>query len=291
MHVVSQQDRVVVQAPAKVNLFLEVLHKRSDGFHEIASVLQEISLCDELSFGPRGEGFRLQSSYPGLPRGNNNLIIRAAEALAEKLRETRGAEIMVTKRIPVGAGLGGASSDAAATLVGLARLWGRQVSSEELFELANSLGSDVPFFLHGGTALCQGRGEMVTPLDFRRQLHLVLVCPRVEASTRAVYENLVLGLTKSGKEIQYFLEVLERGTVQELGMSLFNRLERAALELYPSLRRARQALEEQGAAGVSLSGSGSAYFGLCHDKEEAERIRGRLSAPDVGEVLVVESRP
>ncbi len=290
MRVATHQEKVVVQAPAKINLFLEVLHRRRDGFHEIASVLQEISLYDELSFSPRGEGFQLQSSPPGLPRGKNNLIIRAAEGLAEKLGETRGAAIKLAKHIPVGAGLGGASSDAAAALVGLAQLWGQSISREEQLELAESLGSDVPFFLYGGTALCQGRGELVVRLGFHRQLYFVLVCPGVEVSTEAVYENLVLDLTKTRKESQYFLEVLERGSLQELGMSLFNRLERPALELYPGLRGAREALGEHGAVGVSMSGSGSAYFGLCQDKEEAERIRGRLSAQDVGEVLVVESR-
>lgn len=291
MQIDRHEDKIIVRAPAKLNLFLEVLSKRADGFHEIVSVMQEISLYDELSFSPAPEGFQLRSSDPGLPQGNDNLIIRAAQALALALKEARGANVELVKRIPTGAGLGGASSDAAATLVAVAKLWGRSVRQEVLLELAQSLGSDVPFFLQGGGALCRGRGEMVTPLNLRRRLYFVLVCPAVSASTEAVYEKLALHLTNTGKEIQYFLEVLDGGSLKELGESLFNRLERPALELYPSLRKARKALEEVGAVGVSMSGSGSAYFGLCQDKEEAEGLRDRLRAQDIGEILVVESRP
>ncbi len=291
MQISVEPGKVVVQVPAKVNLFLEVLGRRPDGFHEIASVLQEISLHDTIVFAPHDAGFELQSTSPDLPLGNDNLLLRAAHLLADTLGETRGASIHLTKRIPIAAGLGGGSSDAAGTLLGLSQLWGRRIEEQALRELAQQLGSDVPFFLQGGTAVCRGRGEKVTPIGLSRRMCYVLVCPPVAASTEAVYKGVPLPLTDGQKDIRYFVEVLCRGSLQEVAECLFNRLEKPAVELYPSLARVRGALEKAGAIGVTMTGSGSAFLGICQNKEEGEHIRGQLSGRDIGEVLVVESGP
>ena len=183
-------EKVTVQAPAKVNLTLEVLGKRSDGYHEIASVMQVISLFDTLSFSPSDE-IKVLAEIKDLET-QDNLVYRAAMLLRETSGMSSGAEIRLDKQIPLAAGLGGGSSDAAATLLGLARLWGLELGEEELKVLAAQLGSDVPFFVTGGTALVEGRGERVSNVKTPLTLWLVLAFPdhRIENKTATAYKAL-----------------------------------------------------------------------------------------------------
>ncbi|MHC4593294.1 MAG: 4-(cytidine 5'-diphospho)-2-C-methyl-D-erythritol kinase, partial [Planctomycetota bacterium] len=161
-----------VRAPSKINLYLEVLGQRPDGFHEIRTVMQAVSLCDELSFSARSDGqVVLSCSSPDLPLDDRNLIVRAARLLKGRYGTERGASVELHKRIPVGGGLGGGSADCAVTLLALNRLWGLGAPLDELAETATELGSDVPFFLWGGTALCEGRGERVSPLPCLQPMH------------------------------------------------------------------------------------------------------------------------
>jgi 4-diphosphocytidyl-2-C-methyl-D-erythritol kinase len=171
-------DAVVVWAPAKVNLFLEVLAKRADGYHEIATLLVAVSLYDTLEFKEEASGdVQLLSNHPNLSTGPDNLVCRAADLLRQRRGVRRGARIRLTKRIPLAAGLAGGSSDAAATLAGLNRLWGLGLADGELAALGADLGSDVPFFFSAPAAWCTGRGEQVTPLPLGRPLDFVLACP------------------------------------------------------------------------------------------------------------------
>jgi 4-diphosphocytidyl-2-C-methyl-D-erythritol kinase len=266
-----QGDAVCVRTPAKVNLFLEVLGKRADGYHDLETLMVAVSLYDSLEFrtNPSGD-IRLECDEPGLTTGPENLICRAAELLRQRTGHTGGAEIRLWKRIPMAAGLAGGSSDAAAALVGLNRLWELGLSGPELTKLAAELGSDVAFFLSGPAAWCTGRGEMVTPLQLGRTLHLVLVCPNEGLSTAEVYRGVEAPQEPvSGKEL---LEAARAGDIETLGRRLHNRLQAPAKRQCPAVTGALEALERMQPAGVLMSGSGSTVFALCRSPEEAWQV-------------------
>jgi 4-diphosphocytidyl-2-C-methyl-D-erythritol kinase len=218
----NEAPRVLqVKAPAKLNLHLEVLGRRPDGFHEVRTVMQAVSLCDLLTFALREDGgIALRCSGADLPVDERNLVVRAALMLKERHRVARGAAISLTKRIPVGGGLGGGSADAAVALLALSRLWGVEAAAEDVRDMAARLGSDVPFFLSGGTALCEGRGERVLPLACGRPMHYVLVMPPFSLSTARVYAAAETGLTECAAGRNNVAKALESGDAERLGRAL-----------------------------------------------------------------------
>ena len=266
---------LTLQAPAKINLTLEVLNRRPDGFHEIRSVIQTIGLYDSLRFRLSGK-LRFSSDNPDLVP-EESLISRAAALLQQTTGCFRGATIEINKRIPFASGLGGDSSDAAAILRGLNQLWQLGLSLAELTELAPRLGSDVAFFLYGGTALVEGRGERITPLPPLPHRWVVLLMPpvpRMAEKTRQLYARLkpehytkgqftdrVVGLT-GGKEITASM--------------LFNVFEEVAQDNFPPLGEYREQFVKAGASSVHLAGSGPALFTLIKDKAQAEGIYKNL---------------
>jgi 4-diphosphocytidyl-2-C-methyl-D-erythritol kinase len=254
---------LLVRCPAKVNLFLEVVRRREDGYHDIDTVMQAVDLWDELRLAP-GPELRLECSDPALPTDERNLVVRAALALRKATGCRAGAHLRLAKHIPERAGLGGGSSDAAGTLAGLNRLWGLDLPAEELRQVAAGVGSDVAFFLTGGTARCTGRGERVEPVPTTWRPCLVLVCPDVGVSTPEAYARLSFPLTPVGADATMLSHRAVSGDAAGVAQALFNRLESPAFDMYPELRDARDRLEATGLfAGVSMSGSGSALFGLC----------------------------
>ena len=264
-------------APAKVNLALEVLGRRPDGYHEIRSLIQTIELADTLSFE---EGERLLVNYepPWEPEGD--LVLRSAAKLWEVAGEGRGAVIRVQKRVPVAFGLGGGSSDAAATLLGLNRLWSLGMSREELLPLASEIGSDVAFFLYGGTALVEGRGEKVMSLPSIKTHWLVLLCPSLpimESKTAHLYQRLTASLFTSGKRSERLARQLRDGA-ELTSTSLFNVFESVVWEAFPGLERYKQHLLEAGAETVHLAGSGPALFSWEAEAGTAARIQSFLQA-------------
>src|SRR5262245_62048232 len=190
MRLLSFADSVVAWAPAKVNLFLEILSKRADGFHDLATLMVAVNLFDTLVFRSAPEGIALTSNRPDLSSGPDNLIVKAAALLQKRSGRNLGTAIRLVKRIPMQAGLGGGSSDAAATLLALNRLWDLELTREDMADLGAQLGSDVPFFVLADTAWCTGRGEIVDPLPVGARLHFVLVCPPFGCSTAEVYRGL-----------------------------------------------------------------------------------------------------
>jgi 4-diphosphocytidyl-2-C-methyl-D-erythritol kinase len=272
-----QGDALRVRTPAKVNLFLEVLGWRPDGYHEIATLMAMVSLFDTLEIAPNVTGgLSLHCDYPGLSTGPDNLVLRAARLLRERTGCALGAEICLTKRIPLAAGLAGGSSDAAAALEGLSRLWRLRLSSVKLASLAAELGSDVPFFLAGPAAWCTGRGEKTTSAPIKGPLHFVLACPPIGLSTAEAYGAVTVPeLPLDGQEIR---RAVADGNVNEIGRNLFNRLQRAAEELCPAVAETRERLEALRPAGVLMSGSGTSVFALCRDHHEALRVAHGLSA-------------
>lgn len=262
---------------AKVNLFLEILGKRADGFHEIATLMLAVNLGDELTFHPTtDETVRLTTDVPGLSVGPDNLVLKAAELLRRETGCRRGAAIHLQKRIPWAAGLGGGSSDAAATLRGLNRLWGLQVPTSELRRMAGQIGSDVPFFVEGQAAWATGRGEIITPVTVGTAFDLVLVKPEMGLGTADVYRRLTVPTTPVSGTLAE--ESLKNGDVEQLGQALFNRLQEPAFTLAPVVADWHRRLCEYKTAGALMSGSGSCLFVLCRNTEEARQVADDLSS-------------
>lgn len=282
---------VRVRCPAKLNLFLEVVRRRADGYHDLDTVMQAVDLCDELRVTPHdGSALTLECSDPSLPTDEGNVALRAALALRQRAGFRGGAHLALTKRIPQQAGLGGGSSDAAGALVGLNRAWGLELSTEELRQVAAELGSDVAFFLYGGTARCTGRGEVVEPLAAPATFRYVLVCPRVGVSTAEAYGRLC-ALTSRRASASIMISMLREGSVEGTGGGLFNRLEEAAFDLRPELRGLKERLARSAHfAGVAMTGSGSALFGLCRPADWAP-AREACAALGAGDVYAIQSLP
>ena len=299
MHVHRHGSDVMVQAPAKLNLFFEVLAKRIDGYHEIQTLVYPINLYDTLCFREHSRGpveFGLESvsgvwesddsGSLVVPRGADNLAVRAVELLRRRAGISRGASLRLVKRIPSGAGLGGGSSDAAAALVASNVGWNLGWSRFQLGQLAAELGSDVPLFLFDGPTFCQGRGELVEPVSGLGLLHFVVVRPPAGLSTAKVYGGCKAA--SRARCVAPLMDSLGRGDLGTAGRSLFNRLELAAGSLSPWIGRLRREFARVDCLGYQMSGSGSCYFGLCSHACHARRVAGRLQASGAGVAFVVQ---
>ena len=289
---------VVIQTPAKLNLFFEVLAKRGDGYHEIETLICPISLFDTVSFRAessgridfhcvisRGFGENENAGLGVIPEGCDNLAVRAVELLRKHAGVRAGACLRLVKRIPAASGLGGGSSDAAAALAAANLGWKLNWPPAELARLAAELGSDVPFFLAGGAAICRGRGELIETLPGLGELHFVVVRPPEGLKTPAVY-----GLCRSAdkaKPVAPLIAAFEKGNVGEVGRLLFNRLEPAATRLSPWTERLQRSFQQSDCLGHGMSGSGSAYFGLCRHALHARRLARRLESRGLGRVFAV----
>jgi 4-diphosphocytidyl-2-C-methyl-D-erythritol kinase len=267
---------VVLRASAKVNLALEVLGKRGDGYHEIATVLQAVDLADRLKL-ETADSLSLHVDDPDLPTDDGNLVMRAARLLQKAAGRETGARIGLTKRIPVAAGLGGGSSDAAATLWGLSRLWKLGWPRARLQELAVELGMDVPFFLGPGRAIATGRGDRLAALPGGGGYALVLVNPKVPLSTREVYGRVPAGWHAEPTGTERMVEALRTRNAGAVGAALTNNLERVVEPAMPVIGRMKAALLAAGALGAIMSGSGPTVFGMARSLDHARQIRRRVS--------------
>lgn len=265
----------MLSAAAKVNLALEVLGKRADGYHEITTVMQTVDLSDRLILEDAAT-LELHVSVPGVPPDATNLALRAAAGLREAAGVARGVRITLDKRIPTAAGLGGGSADAAAVLLGLNRLWGLRWTDARLAVLATTLGMDVPFFLRGGTALATGRGERLEAVP-AGALALVLVYPGFGSSTADVYGRVTADMYTDGKRTQLLVDALRTRRPARVAASLYNGLEAAVTPLQPEIRRMGAALLAAGALGTVMSGSGPTVVGLTRSFEQARQIRARVA--------------
>jgi len=284
-----------LHAPAKINLTLEILYRRDDGYHQLRTVLQELAYGDTI-FLEEAPGMRLDFFFadPRLPLGGANLAYRAAALLQESYAPGRGARISLLKKIPVAAGLGGGSSDAAAVLKGLNRLWGLDLSLNKLHGLAARLGSDVPFFLYGGTALGEGRGDIIHPLPPFPHTFVLLAClPQAALATPVVYRTLNWEKIKKGEKTGTFIRLLKERPEQEnrngdllerlLGL-MVNDLEAAAFNLVKELLPLKEKLRQLGLAPL-LSGSGPTLFALSRDPGKLSVAKERLAAEGYGAIL------
>lgn len=255
-----------ILCPAKVNLFLHVVGRRPDGYHEIFSLLCGVGIYDELWLRPIPAGVRLSCSDPRLPTDGGNLVAAAALRFFEAAGRPAGIEIRLEKRIPVAAGLGGGSSNAAGVLEGLNRLYGNPLAPGRLREIGRSLGADVPFFLFGPPALASGIGDELEPYPGPAAFTALVVTPPYGVSTRMVYQKLNLELTKAEKRPT---RAHFENTVFSPARHLWNDLETVTLDRHPELRRLKGLLLDLGAEGALMSGSGPSVFGLFARREAA----------------------
>lgn len=277
-------NEINLKAYAKINLFLEVLNKREDGYHNIETIFQSIDLCDIITVRI-ADRLVIKCTDPGVPSDETNLSYRAWKVLTDEVKEAMGAEIDIVKGIPVGGGLAGGSADAAATLFALNELWDLGLSSERLMELGSKIGADVPFCLLGGTALGRGKGEILTKLPFIGELHLVLANPGFQISTAIVYkafDEANLGLTRQLKSANIFIRNLcgaDKGSTS-LRIEPFNALESVVMEKHPEVRRLKELFLEFGALQASMTGSGPTVFAIARDldhaKELYEKVRSKV---------------
>ncbi len=296
-----------VAAPAKLNLFLEVLGKRTDGFHDLETLMVPVQLCDQLRWSrqadtARAEGRALtltvrraglaKSQTPEPLENAQNLILRAAHLLAEHMGIEPFGHFELTKRIPIEAGLGGGSSDAAAALLLANAGWGAGLTTQELLPLAERLGSDVPFFVNGGAAVCRGRGEKVEKLGEFPHLHFVIVKPLLGLSTPRVFSDLDIANTARTKRSQdsqdrlrSLVDALQRGAIGMACRWMSNRLEDSAIRILPEISRIKVKLAELGCWGQFMTGSGSAVVGVARTASHVKHIVRSLMAQRLGTVF------
>jgi 4-diphosphocytidyl-2-C-methyl-D-erythritol kinase len=294
-------DAWEVRAPAKLNLYLEVLGRRTDGFHELETLLVPVQIFDDLRWSPSSESGRSLAIKSQLAPGSNlattdNLVLRAANLLASRAGIEPHGHFELTKRIPLQAGLGGGSSDAAATLRLANAAWNTRVNDNELAEIAAELGSDVPFFLADGPAVCRGRGEQVAPVGQLPRLNLVVVKPPRGMSTPEVFRELgeTSAPTATRREhsagaLVALLAALHTGALSQACQQMTNRLESVAARLAPEITQIKAALKRAGCWGQFMTGSGSTVVGIARSAIQARRIARVLSAQNVGTVLAAAS--
>ncbi len=265
-------NSIILKGRAKINLTLDVVGKRDNGYHDLEMIMQTVNLYDTIYIRKtKVLGVRLKSNYSWLPTNEKNIAYKAAELFFKESGINGGVAIEITKRIPVAAGLAGGSTDAAATLVGLNRLYETHYSKEKLMEMGLKLGADVPFCIARGTMLAEGIGEELTPLTPMPTTYVVLVKPPFSASTAAVYKGLDVNNIKKHPKTQVVIEALKNGNVQEIASNMSNVLEEVTISMYPEIAKIKEEFMQQGAMGTMMSGSGSTVFGLFETEEAAHK--------------------
>lgn len=283
------KPKIKLPSFAKINWFLRVLGKREDGFHEICTAFQTISLHDTISFDD-ADCISLSCSDSDIPTGDGNLVIKAANLLAQKFGAEKGAKIHLEKKIPFPGGLGGGSSNAATTLIGLSALWGIPATAGELAEIGTEIGADVPFFLSGGTALGKGRGTDISGMPDIREKFILVITPNVEIHTAKAYAELGAGgLTKNDSKsiLPNCCEIAQR--LESGRLELFNDFENSVFPRYPEIRRLKLKLLELGAGKALLSGSGASVFGIFDNECKRQTAMDSLSDETLFKRFAVET--
>ncbi len=272
-------NEIRLKAKAKINLGLDVLRKREDGYHEVRMIMQTVNLYDKITLrAARGSGIRLSVNLRYLPENMDNLAYRAAKLLMDEFSAAQGVEIELNKYIPVAAGLAGGSSDAAAVLVGMNKLFGLGLDAQGLMERGVKLGADVPFCVMRGTALAEGIGEKLTPLPPMPQCHILVAKPKIYVSTKFVYGNLKVAEIKKHPDIDGQIQALREGDLKSLAKRMGNVLESVTIPEYPVIQTLKETMLENGALNAMMSGSGPTVFGLFDQEQDAARAYELLKA-------------
>lgn len=261
---------ISLKAHAKINLSLDVLGKREDGYHTLKMIMQAIQLHDTITVHEIPTGVEIMCEAPYVPNNSSNIAYKAAEAMLQKYGLRAGVRVEVSKRIPVAAGLAGGSTDAAAVLKGINTLFGLGIDPAELMQLGKTIGADVPYCIMGGTALAEGIGEELTPLAAPVNIPVVLVKPRIGVSTVWVYKNYKSEKVKERPDSQILVSALKSGDTRTMAANMKNVLESVTQEKYPVIATIKSELIRLGALGSMMSGSGPTVFGVFEDEEKAE---------------------
>lgn len=281
-------NEISLKAMAKVNLSLDVLRQREDGYHQVRMIMQTINLYDQLSLKKSPmSGIQLTANVDFLPIDKNNLVYKAAKLLMEEFHIKEGLEIYLEKHIPVAAGMAGGSSDAAAVLLGVNDLFDLQLSTEELMERGVKIGADVPYCIMGGTALAEGIGEKLTKLTNMPDCYVLIAKPDISVSTKFVYENLHVSQLKVHPDIDAMIAEIEKGSLSGVAEEMGNVLETVTVKAYPVIEDIKNCMKENGAVNALMSGSGPTVFGLFAKEEQAQRAKQVLkNCKDLQKLLV-----
>lgn len=251
------------KAPAKINLTLDVLSKRDDGFHEVEMIMTMIDLVDRISFEERTDDkIVIETSSPAIPTDERNIVYKAAKLLKDEFSINKGIHIVLEKKIPIAAGLGGGSSDAAATLRGLNKLWRLKLTTEQLEGYGAKLGSDVPFCVGGGTVVARGRGELIEQLEPMPAGWILLAKPRVSVSTRLIYSSLDYRSIKRRPETERMVAAIKAKDLSEVSSLLYNVLQPVTFSLYPEVEALHRQMQDYGVSNLVMSGSGPTLYTL-----------------------------
>ena len=265
-------DKISINAMAKINLGLDVLRRRENGYHDVKMIMQTVNIYDTLDFvKTEGKGITVKADAVELPTDENNLIYKAAKLLFEKCGVDKGVDIALTKRIPIAAGMAGGSTDAAATLVGINELFELGLSTQELKEIGVKIGADVPYCIEGGTALSEGIGEILTKLPDAPDCFVVVAKPEISVSTKYVYENLHANELKYHPDIDGMTEAIRKGDLDGVCKRMENVLETVTENKYPVISRLKKLLKDAGAENSLMSGSGPTVFAIFKEEETANK--------------------
>lgn len=270
-------DKLTLKAMAKINLGLDVVRRREDGYHEVRMIMQTVNLYDRLTFEKKKEDvLQMETNMKRLPTDQNNLVIRAAALLKEEFGIREGLDVRLEKRIPVAAGMAGGSTDAAAVFVAMNRMFALGLDEKELEARAVTIGADVPYCIRGGTALSEGIGEKLTTLPPAPSCHVIVAKPFIHVSTKWVYQNLHLENVKEHPDIDGMVESIRKGELSGVVKRLSNVLETVTVPRNPVIARIKEILMKNGALGALMSGSGPTVFALFDDRKQAELALERL---------------
>lgn len=260
-------DELIIESYAKINLALDVLYKRQDGYHDLNTIMQQISLKDKLIFRQIDKGIKIESNHLGVPLDTTNLVYKVWDRLKSITGIDRGIHVIIEKNIPIAAGLAGGSGNGAATLEALNKLWALNLSREELMDIGKELGADIPFCLMGGTALAQGIGDKLTRLKSFAGKHILLGNPGIEVSTAYAYSKLNLK-GKKNIDISNVISCMENEDLECIGNTLENFMEGPIIQRHPIIAEIKENMIENGALGALMSGSGPTVFGVFEDEEK-----------------------
>lgn len=270
-------NKGTVKGYAKVNLTLDVLSKRPDGYHDISTIMRTVDIFDTVEISLTDEGIELSTSLDFLPTDEKNIAYRAAQAIFSETGIQKGAKIHITKNIPCGAGMGGGSADGAAVLVLLNKLLGSPVRTKRLLEIGAKIGADVPFCIMCGTYLAEGIGEVLSEVPAKGNIPVVVVKPEVSISTPLMYKKLDEREILKRPDTKGMIKVLEKGNTEKIAELLYNVMEEAAIEEHPIISEIKESLIKKGAINAIMTGSGSAVFGIFKTTEEADKCAKDLS--------------
>lgn len=269
--------RLTRNAYGKINLGLDVLRRREDGYHEVKMIMQMVDICDTLTFTSREDDeIHIVTDHGSVPCDEHNLIYKAAMILFEETGRHIGVDVELAKRIPVAAGMAGGSTDAAAALLALNEMLGLPLTRERLSEIAVRVGADVPYCVMGGTALSEGIGEKLTPLPAPPEAYLVIAKPDIEVSTAFVYKNLKLEMIDRHPDIDGMVKALYEGRLEGITDRMENLLETVTIPAYPIIRTIKEICRQEGAYNALMSGSGPTVFAVYKEKEKAQRAIERI---------------